>query len=366
METIQKISNLKNILLTGGHGATTGIAVIEAIKRKFTEVNISWIGSRNAVSGSKVSSLEYKTYPLLGVKYYSITAGKLQTKFTRYTIPLLLLIPVGFFQSLILMLKIKPQAVLSFGGYSSVPVVFWAWLFRIPIVLHEQTVVAGRASIATSFFARKIGLSRLSSLQYFPEEKSKVIGNPVSKNVLSVKPKTKIGALKTILVMGGSRGSEFINEEIIKIVPNLINKYNIIHITGERDYEIYKNKETKNYRVLDFVDPRYMDNLYNESDVIISRAGANTVSELLIIKRPVILIPLPRTFMHEQELNAKYAKDFGIAKVMLESEVNPKTLIQAINDSFSNWQKIVNNVIDKESPDLDASNKLVDLVVTSI
>jgi UDP-N-acetylglucosamine:LPS N-acetylglucosamine transferase len=110
--------NKINILLTGGHAGTTGLAVIEEIKKRFPEANISWIGSKSVISGSKATSIEYKIYPSLGVRFYNLAAGKLQTKFTRYTIPYLLMIPIGFVQAFFLLLTIKPRVVLSLGGFA--------------------------------------------------------------------------------------------------------------------------------------------------------------------------------------------------------------------------------------------------------
>lgn len=352
----------KNIVLTGGHAGTTGIAVVEELKKRNPDAKISWIGTKSVILGSGLTSLEYKIYPLLGVKYYSIHAGKMQTKFTRNTIPLILMIPLGFIEAFILIAKLKPEVVVSFGGYTSLPVVTASWLFGIPVILHEQTVAAGRASIASAFFARKIALARESSIKYFPKEKCVVTGNPLTKQFLAVTPAIKKHDPFTILVTGGSRGSEFINEEVFKIITELTGKYRVLHITGERDYEKYLKFEKENYEVFNFVEPENMPGFYRKADMLISRSGANSVSEIIYTKRPAILIPLPRTFMDEQYKNAKYAEDFGIAKVMKETEINPTSLLSAIESIHSNWDKIVKNVLSKESPDGDASRRVVDLI----
>ncbi len=351
-----------NILLTGGHGATTAISVIDRLKKRFPNAMLSWIGSSKAISGSNVTSLEYKTYPNLGVKYYSINAGKLQTKFTRYTIPLILLIPVGFFQVFFLILKIKPKITLSFGGFASVPVVFWSWLLGIPVILHEQTVAAGRASRLSALFADKIALARGESLKYFPKDKCVIVGNPILREIIKLKPKQHPGNPKTLLVMGGSRGSEFINEEITKIINKLVKKYRVVHITGERDFPKYNKNNVDNYQVLSFVDPEHLADIYAKSDLIISRSGANSVSEILYIKRPSILIPLPRTYMDEQVKNAKFAENAGIAMVMTEQEVNPNSLLNAIEQMFADWQQIVFKFNSYKNLDLHAAEKIVELL----
>ncbi|KKR71098.1 MAG: hypothetical protein UU12_C0008G0005 [Candidatus Woesebacteria bacterium GW2011_GWA2_40_7b] len=366
MDTQKNIDALNDkelrIVLTGGHAASPGMAVSQELKHRFPNIKISWIGSKYAVPGNRATTLEYKIFPEIGVKFYPLIVGKLQTKFTLYTIPLFLNIPFSFIQALWFVIKLKPKIVVSFGGFSSFPVIFWGWILRIPIILHEQTAVAGRANLISAFLASKIALSRSESISLFPKGKSTVTGNPILSEMLSVSPKKKLGAVKTILVVGGSRGSEFINEEVSKIIPKLIKKYKVIHITGERDFRKYKDAGNEQYKVLAFVDPREMPRYYRESDLIIGRSGASTVSEILYIKRPAILIPLPRTYMDEQYKNAKYAEDFGLARILTEKEVSSGTLIYKIDELFYDWQKIVDKVLEKQSPDNLASQKIVDLI----
>ncbi len=355
-----------NILLTGGHAATTAIATIEAIRKneKLKDFQIVWIGSKLAREGSKVQTLESKILPSMGVSTYSINAGKIQTKFTVYTIISLLKIPVGFIESFFLLNKIKPRIVLSFGGYASFPVVFWSWVFRIPIILHEQTVAAGRATLASTFFATKITLARAESLNLFPREKTEVVGNPIRESILRINPKEKIGNPPVILVMGGSRGSNFINELIHEIKNELLKKFNIIHITGEEEYKLFN--EEKGYKVISSASPSEMSEWYKAADIIISRSGANSVSEIIYIKRPAILIPLPKTFMNEQFKNAKYAEELGIAKVLTEVESTPKRVVEEVNEIYKNWDLIVKSVKDKKSSDINASAKLVEILTDYI
>lgn len=355
-----------NIVLTGGHAATPGLAVIEKLRETYTNLNIYWIGSKKAVEGSNVKTLEYKIFPSLGVNFISLTTGKIQTKLTRYTISSLLKIPIGFIQSLFILIKVRPKVIFSFGGYASFPVVFWGWVFGVPVILHEQTIVAGRASRASIFFSTKIALAHIESSPFFPSSKIVITGNPVIKEIFDVKLKIHPGNPRTILVMGGSRGSEFINEEVVKLVPALHKKYKLVHITGESHYDKIKSHQRLGYEVVSSVDPLEMANYYQNADLVISRSGANTVAEIIVTKRPAILIPLPRTYMNEQVENALYAQKFGIAEVMLEKEVNPNLLIAKIEEMFKNWKKIQANVSNKVSPDINATKKIVDLAATYI
>lgn len=355
-------NNKISIVLTGGHAATMGISVIEEIKRRHPSARISWIGTKSTIPGSKATSTEYKIYPSLGVNYYSILAGRLQTKFTRYTIPLILLIPVGFLQAFFILLKLKPKVILSFGGFTSFPVVVWGYLFGIPVILHEQTVVFGRASKASAPFASKIALAREESIKFFPKNKCVVTGNPLLPDILKVKPKLIPGKDKVIFINIGSRGSEFISEEVFKVLPQLLKNYEIFHITGENNFDRYKDFASDKYHVFPFIDPREIGEYYEKADIIISRAGASTISEILYVKRPAIIIPLPRSFMQEQYKNALYAEKFGIARVMTENQVETEGLVRPIEELFVNWKKMIGRV--KGRPDLDAkaSQRVVDLL----
>lgn len=361
MDTHQ--NKISKIVLTGGHASTQAIAVSEELRTRHPEAKFIWIGSKYVMPGSRTTTPEYKIFPEIGVEFYSLIAGKLQTKFTRYTIPLFFGIPISFLQAFWYVARIKPKVIVSFGGFSSFPVIFWGRFLRIPVILHEQTVVAGRASLVSAFFASKIALSRGESLGFFPKDKSVVTGNPIMKELLAVKPKTKLGKVRRILVLGGSRGSEFINEEVFKILPKLLTKYKVTLVTGERNFREYKDVNLDGFRVIAYADPKTVrQQLYEESDLIVSRAGASTVSEIIFVKRPAILIPLPRTFMDEQYKNANFAKDFGIARVLTEKEVENGLLLSSIDEVFSDWQKIVDKVIDKPSPDLNASQKIAEVI----
>jgi len=366
---------MPNILLTGGHAATTGIAVVEEIRKteKLKDYNIYWIGSKMAIEGSNISTIESRVLPRIGVKFIPITAGKIQTKFTPHTIPSLLKIPIGFVQAFLFLLQIKPKVVISFGGYASFPVVFWAWVFRIPVILHEQTVAAGRASISSAFFATKIALAREGSQKYFPKTKSIITGNPLMSNILNIKPKKSQSQPPEILVIGGSRGSNFVNELIIDIAKRLLPDFVITHVTGERDFEkVEKFRETlptilkNNYKTYLSIDPLEIGAYYSQSDIIISRSGANSISEILYARRPAILIPLPRTFMNEQVKNAKYAEEFGFAKTFLEKEATPEAIVKEIYKIQKNWQEIEVNALQKLNPDINAARKVTNILLEYI
>lgn len=357
------------LILTGGHAATTAVAVVEEIKSQGKDWKIYWIGVKNAIEGKKIVTLESEVLPRLGVKFLPLTTGRLQRKFTFWTIPSLFKIPMGFVQSFIYLLEIKPKAVLSFGGFAAFPVVFCAKMLRIPVIIHEQTSAAGRANLASAKFATKITLAREESRKLFPNSDCEVIGNPVMKDIKKVKPLGKLKSTPVIFVTGGSRGSQSINEALEKILKPLLAKYKLIHQTGGLDYLKFSDLKQKfpqalrdNYEVFIRVNPLDVSKMYSRATVIVSRAGANTTSEIMMVKRPAVLIPLPISYLDEQTKNANIAKKFGIAEIIPQDKLTSESLMNAIEKLILNLDKIVKNTKGKKSPDFEASKRLVNLV----
>lgn len=360
--------NKNKLVLTGGHAATTAVAVVEEIRHQRKDWKLYWIGVKNAIEGKKVVTLESEVLPRLGVKFMPLTTGRFQRKFTFWTIPSVLKIPIGFVQSFFYLVKIKPNAVLSFGGFASFPVVFGAKILNIPVIIHEQTSTAGRANLFSSRYATLITLARQESVKYFKGHKHQVVGNPVMKNVKEVKPFSDVKT-PVILIMGGSRGSQSINSAVENILRKLLSKYKVIHQTGGIDYLKYSQIKQRlpealreNYEVFVRVNPLEIDKVYSQATIIVGRAGANTVSEIMFTKRPAILIPLPISYLDEQTENAKVAKAFGIAKIIPQDKLTPSRLMSEIEETISEAENIKLKVKNKKSPDFDASRKLVKLI----
>ena len=184
-----------------------------------------------------------------------------------------------------------------------------------------------------------------------------------------IAPKDTKGNPPVIFVTGGSRGSQTINENLLPILTKLLKLFRVIHQTGPLDYskfttfrEHLTKTEQDNYEVYDRVDPMQIDNLYRETDMVISRGGANTVDEIMCVKRPSIIIPIPWTYLNEQMNNAVYAKKYGIAEIIEQKNINPELLYRTIMRINDDWNKIVKNVKNKVSPDKLAAKKLVDIL----
>jgi len=338
------------IVLTGGHAGTSALATLEELKRRH-RWRLYWIGAKKSMEGRHGSTLEAKVFPKVGVGFYTVPAARYARGLAVKSLLSYVKIPLGVIKSVYLLLKIRPALVLSFGGYVSIPVVIAAFALRIPIVVHEQILTGGLANRITARFARRIAISRLPSKRFFDAKKVVYTGNPTIREITAIKPKTKISPPPHIFVTGGSRGSETINRTVGAILPKLRN-FVVIHQTGELDYEKYKIKEGKRYRVHSLVDPREIHKIYQRADIVISRAGANTVAEVIMTKRPSILIPIPWSIFNEQMENAKMARKSGVAVILAEKDLTPEELYRRILEVKKNWKFMVESV-DTSAVDID-------------
>ncbi len=364
----QNKKSVKKIVLTGGHAGSTAYAVVHELKNdKAIDWQTHWIGTAIAVEGKASPTYEKEVLPQVDVRFHHVVTGRLQRKFTFWTIPSFLKIPLGFFQSLLLLIKLRPKIVLSFGGFAAFPVVVSAWVLRIPVIIHEQTALSGLANRLSARFAKHIALARKNSLRYFPEKKCHLVGNPLVPDVVMIKPKQELRKTPVLLITAGSRGAVKINKLISEILEELLNDFVVIHQTGISQLQKFKAKREnlkdvlkKRYSVYGFVKPWKWYKFWNMADIIISRAGANAVSEIIYAKRPSILIPL--TVNDEQAKNAEFAKNFGIARVLEQKNTSADDLLVEIHKLKKDWSKIVDRVKNKTSPDINGAEKLVDLI----
>ena len=369
-------SEIKRIVLTGGHAGTTALAVTQELIRRSGQKyiwDIFWIGTKRALEGKNIPSIESYVLPKVGVKFHPIITGRIQRKFTMWTIPSLFKIPFGLLHAFSIIIKIKPRVILSFGGFASVPTVIIGWLLKIPIIMHEQTSIYGRANKLASIFSNKILLARLSSLRFYPKEKSEVIGNPILTQIANIPAKMKMDIPPTIYITGGSRGSVSLNSLIKDILNKLLTEHYVVHQTGYSDYKRFqkiRDSLTRNlkkrYEVYPVIDPMQVDGVFKRADIVVSRAGANTVSDIIAARRPAILIPLPFAYKNEQFENAKFAQKYGVAKVLSQNDLNSQKLYSEIKYLMKDWNKMVGKIKHKISPDIDASKKLVDILEKQI
>lgn len=284
------------------------------------------------------------TAPAYNVKYISVSPIALRFNFKNVLAVFKLL--RGSFESLFLLLEFRPDIVVGFGCLDSVPLLFFAWLFRIKTLIHEQNVIPGRANRLLAIFADRIAVSFPETAKFLKDfqKKTVVTGNPVRQELEQVEKKEALDFFGfnenkfTILVMGGSLGSHNINGAFLKAascIPDK-SKLQIIHLTGIKDYELlnksYKDLDVDS-KILDFFNA--MHYAYSACDLVISRAGATTITEVMFFKLPAILIPYPYAYQHQLN-NAKFLQQKGCAVIIEEEDLDKGRLRETIQVLIDN------------------------------
>lgn len=333
----------KKIVITGGH-FTPALAVIEEMRGQW---QIFWIGEEKAVKGHRVKTIEARVLPNIKIPFYPIETYKLHRRFTLENIFGIWKFGFGFIKSILILLHVRPDVVLSFGSYVAIPVVFAAWILGIPIVTHEQTTASGLANKIVARFAKFVAISHIESGKHFPDSKIVYTGNPVRRGIFEM-AKTRNLKQKgyVVYITGGSRGSQIINRAVVSVLSEILKMAKVIHQTGELDYEKLKSiKEglsanlSKDYELSANFFPSQVEEIYKKATLVVSRAGANTVSELAVIGIPAILIPIPWSEADEQTKNAKMLEKEGAAIIIPEAELEGDTLLQSIKQVFDNYDK---------------------------
>ena len=333
------------IALTGGH-LSPALSIIEEIPKEW---KVIFIGRKYNFEGDKSISLEYNIIKELGIEFENLTTGRFQRKLTRNTIPSLFKLPTGFFTALKILHKHQPDIILGFGGYIQLPVIFAAFFMRIPVVIHEQTLEVGAANQISARFAKKICISWESSRKFFPKDKTVLTGIPLRKQTIEIgKDKDLIKKDNPqVFITGGSSGSHFINKLTEDSLGGILVKYKIVHQTGDskkfNDFDrLEKIKKTfpdelkRNYILTKFINPAEFSKAMKESDLVISRAGINTVSEILYFNKPCILIPIPFAQKNEQFKNSLFLKNLGLAEIIEQKNATSNLLTQKINIMLNN------------------------------
>lgn len=315
---------MKKILFTGG--GTGGhifpiIAVAEEMRKRETDLDLSYMGPSDFTSETFFKDEKIKTW--------YISCGKIRrylsfSSFFANAFDILVKIPFGIFQAFWIMFFTAPDLVLSKGGFGSIPVVIAAWILRIPVFMHESDVMPGLANKIGSRFSEKVFVSFPPfETGYFKKEKMIETGNPVRKKLAEgnrdeAKELFKLTYEKpVILVMGGSQGSERINDVILDALPDLLKDFEVIHQTGLAGFRRIKEESDalvesdllKRYHPYFFLDERELGDAYAAADCVIGRAGSGTIFEIALVKKPSILVPLPEAAQNHQVKNAySYAK----------------------------------------------------------
>ncbi len=280
--------------------------------------------------------------------YRYVPAGKTRRYFSLRNIFDIFLTFIGTVQATITLFRIYPDIIVSKGGYGSVPTVLAAHLLHIPIVVHESDAKPGRANLLAAKFAKKIAISFESSAAYFPKEVQDKIartGIPIRKELMRIEAegaRQYLGleaGVPTVLVLGGSQGAVKINDAVLSTLTNLVTFANVIHQTGRaniKDVEaisttvLKDNPNAARYHPIDYLDQVSMQRAASVADVVVSRAGATSIAEIGLWKKPAILIPIPESISHDQRNNAYAYAERGAATVIDEENLSPHLLAAEI------------------------------------
>lgn len=293
-----------------------------------------WIGTREGVEKPMVEKE--------GIPYKAIFAGKLRRYFSWKNLLDIIFIKFGFWQALFIMLSWRPDLVITAGGFVSVPVVWAAWILRVPALIHQQDVRPGLANKLMAPFAKVITVTFEKSLADYGK-KAVWTGNPVRKNISSPARsnafKLKQG-LPTILIVGGGTGAKFINDLVAGSINKLTKFCQIIHTTGNGKME--KNlpgdiAAEKNYHSFEFLGAEKIAEAMQKADLVITRAGLSTLTELSFLGKPLIIIPIPDS---HQEDNARIYAEHDAALVLNQKDLTAEKLIKEIENILSNPQKM--------------------------
>ncbi len=321
---------------TGGH-IYPALAVIEALKKEFNNLDILYIGTKNRMESEIIPkrNIAYK-----GIEIYGFSKNIWQD-----------------FKNIFLIIKsnrecrkilkeFKPDLVLGFGGYVTYPVIEEAKKLNIKTFLHEQNSIVGKTNKVLAKNCDLVCVSFLSTIEKFKKAKKVVYsGNPCSENALEAKDirKRDVGLddkRKLIIVVAGSLGSKTMNEKMREFLYlSRKSEYQILYITGKNHYEefIKDTNFSSNIRVVPYLDN--LVGLMKNADLMISRAGASTISEILALSLPTIFVPSPYVANNHQVYNAKEIVDNNAGLMIEEEALSGKELFKMVNDLFDNKQK---------------------------
>lgn len=333
---------MKKIILTGGGSAghvTPNLALVPKLRKLGYE--IEYIGTKNGI--------ERKIIESENIKYNIISSGKLRRYFDvkNFTDPFKVL--KGAIQAFFIMKKEKPNIVFSKGGFVSVPVVIAAYLSRIPVIAHESDITPGLANRISASYCNKICVTFPESLNKIKDKKGVLTGTPIREEILNG---SKIIGRRicdfrdnkpVLLIIGGSLGSKFINDMVRNSLDKLLQKYNVVHICGKGNLDSALLKKT-GYIQFEYINEE-MPHIMNFADIVISRAGANAIFELLALKKPNILIPLSKKSSRgDQILNAASFEKSGYSMVLPEETLNLDLLVNKVDELYNCRNEYINKM----------------------
>ena len=331
---------MKRIILTGGGTAghvTPNIALLPRLRE--LQYDIHYIGSYNGMEKQLVEQQ--------GIPYHGISSGKLRRYFSlqNFTDPFRVL--KGFSEANRLIKQLKPDVIFSKGGFVSVPVVIAGKKNHVPVIIHESDMTPGLANKLSIPSAAKVCCNFPETVKSLPADKAVLTGTPIRQELLNGSKEAArefcgfTDDKPVLMVIGGSLGAASVNENIRKILPELLKEFQVIHLCGKGKMD-ESLKDTKGYVQYEYVDAP-LKHLFAAADVVISRAGANSICELLALRKPNLLIPLSAAASRgDQILNADSFARQGFSKVLKEEDLSDKALSTAVFDLYKNRETYIN------------------------
>ena len=346
------------IVLTGGGTAghvTPNIALLPSLSKKGYEVH--YIGGYTGIERELISFCK--------IPYYGISGGKLRRYFDIKNATDIFRILKGLGESIVLLRRINPGIIFSKGGFVVVPVVVAAKLLGIPVVIHESDITPGLATRLVMPFAKAVCTSFPETLERVPKNKGILTGTPIrpllwkgcAQEGVRLCNFNKLSAKPVIMVMGGSLGAEAINRCILGILPKLLKRFHIIHLCGKGNVS---EKAHPGYAPFEYAQEE-LPHLLASADIVISRAGANTIFELLALNKPNLLIPLSRYASRgDQILNAASFKKKGFSMVLQEEEITETSLYEEILKLYSGREEYIRRMASQ--PSGDNVNRVINVI----
>ncbi|MGN0747921.1 MAG: undecaprenyldiphospho-muramoylpentapeptide beta-N-acetylglucosaminyltransferase [Aristaeellaceae bacterium] len=349
---------MKKIVLTGGGTlghVTPHLSLIPHLMEAGYEIH--YIGTEKGMEAEKIRSVA-------GVTYHAVKSGKLRRYFSWQNFIDPFKVIAGAFQSARLMGKIKPDVVFSKGGFVAVPVVFGAWLHRVPVVCHESDLTPGLANRLCAPFARKIATT-------FPEcakalgPKAEMTGTPLRPELFRGSRARGLsrlgfdGSRPILLMMGGSSGAQAVNKALREALPRLTGRFDVAHICGKGNLD-EGLQGTPGYRQLEFLDAELPDALAC-TDLVLSRAGSNALCEFQALCKPMLLVPYPKGASRgDQILNAQSLQKRGLAHVLLQEDMTADTLVKALEDTWADRERLTEAL--HAAPPADGTRRVLEMI----
>ena len=352
---------MKRIILTGGGTAghvTPNIALLPRLKE--LQYDIHYIGSYNGIEKELIEQF--------GIPYHGISSGKLRRYFSlqNFTDPFRVVKGLGEAKKFVKLLN--PDVIFSKGGFVSVPVVLAGKSRRVPTIIHESDMTPGLANKLSIPSATKVCCNFPETLKHLPEGKAVLTGSPIRQELLSgdkykAREFLRFSSDKpVIMVVGGSLGSVAVNEAVRGILPELLKTFQVIHLCGKgKADDSLQNLE--GYAQFEYVKEELKD-LFALTDIVISRAGANAICELLALHKQNLLIPLSANASRgDQILNARSFERQGYSIVLEEEELNKQTLLDSITRLYENKNTYIDAM--KNSPQQNSIDTIIELIETA-